>query len=564
MAILGTTGLKQFGGMVDEEWHIKLRGKRGVKLYREMSDNCAVIGAFLFAIEMFVRQVEWHSVPADEDNEQAVEAQKFLDSCIDDMAVTWDDFVAEVLTMLPFGWSLFEEVYKRRVGPDEVDPSRRSNHTDGRIGWRKFGVRAQDTLWKWELDEDGTIKGMWQWDMFARKGLVLIPIEKALLFRTRSAKNNPEGRSILRNSFRSWMRMKRIQDFEAIGIERELAGMPVFEVPVHLMDPNASVSDRAIRTSFEQLARRIRMDELHGLVIPTETDINGQPTGYKFRLATTGGRRAIDASKTIERYEKRITTTVLHDWVLLGQDKVGSFALSDSKTQASSTAVGGFLGIIKSVINRVAIPRLFRLNPEFPREVWPSLEHGDIEIPDLTMLGDFITKMIGSGALSPDNALERHIRQKGSLPEKQEDPDLTPMNADPARPGGSGRMDPQTRPRVPGQPVPSAVPATLTPEQQAAAVVAGVPAEGPPPTPADVGGAPTESAEVLLDPKLALNGAQVTAIVTLLTSVGDGTLPRESAIELIVAAFPISRDRAEAIMGTVGTAAFTPATGEAP
>ncbi len=444
-AIVGTTGLKHHGGMIDEEWHIKLKGKRGVRFYREMADNCAVVGAFLFAIEYFIRQVEWRVVPADE-SERGVAAAQFLEECIDDMSLTWEDFIAESLTELPFGWSYFEEVYKRRIGPDEEDPSKRSRFTDGRISWRKFAIRGQETLHRWELDEDGGIRGMWQWDPFAGKGMVFIPIEKALLFRTKSNKNNPEGRSVLRNAFRSWRFLRRMQEIEAIGIERDLAGYPVMEVPLRLLKTDATVGDKALRTAFERTIQSIRRDDREGALVPPEVDVNGKPTGYKLKLLTTGGRRQLDPDKVIRRYEHRILGTVLHDWILMGQDKVGSFALADTKTSASSLAVAGFLGSIASPINRISIPRLMKLNPEFDQEFWPTVERGDIEMPDLKELADFILTLTKGGALTPDAALERHLRHKGGLPERDEDPDLTPRNADPERPREPGRPANQTKP----------------------------------------------------------------------------------------------------------------------
>lgn len=52
--------------------------------------------------------------------------------------------------------------------------------------------------------------------------------------------------------------------------------------------------------------------------------------------------------------------------------------------------------------------------------------------------------------------------------------------------------------------------------------------------------------------KQALNGAQVTSLLELLNAVATGQLPRESAIELIVAAFPVDRMQAEQILGTIG------------
>ena len=128
--------------------------------------------------------------------------------------------------MLPFGYSVFEIVYKIRRGPNSRSPKFRSNFTDGLVGWRKIAMRAQDTISEWVIDEDGGIRGYYQ-NAAPNYETVFIPIEKSLLFRTEVNKNNPEGRSLLRNAYRSYYFLKRIQELEAIGIERELAGLPV-------------------------------------------------------------------------------------------------------------------------------------------------------------------------------------------------------------------------------------------------------------------------------------------------------------------------------------------------
>ncbi len=49
---------------------------------------------------------------------------------------------------------------------------------------------------------------------------------------------------------------------------------------------------------------------------------------------------------------------------------------------------------------------------------------------------------------------------------------------------------------------------------------------------------------------IALNGAQVTSLVQIARSVSLGELDRESAIEIITAAFPFDRTKAEQIIGT--------------
>jgi hypothetical protein len=56
---VGTTGLRQFGGYVLEEWLAQLAGRKAAWAYREMLDNDPVIGAIMFAITGMMRKVEW-------------------------------------------------------------------------------------------------------------------------------------------------------------------------------------------------------------------------------------------------------------------------------------------------------------------------------------------------------------------------------------------------------------------------------------------------------------------------------------------------------------------------
>src|SRR5688572_30911069 len=51
---------------------------------------------------------------------------------------------------------------------------------------------------------------------------VTIPIQRALLFRPRYMKGNPEGLSTLRNTYRAWYFKRNIEQLEAQGLEREL------------------------------------------------------------------------------------------------------------------------------------------------------------------------------------------------------------------------------------------------------------------------------------------------------------------------------------------------------
>jgi hypothetical protein len=423
---IGVSGLRVYGGILQEEFLKDLQGDRARKVYREMTDNDSIIGAMLFSIDMLLRQVEFRVEPADEDT--SGEWSDFCEQNMNDMSMTWDDTLSSILSMLPFGWSYHEIVYKQRNGPtadeggsDTASPQDEnpasSEYSDGLIGWRKLAIRAQDTLFKWEMDEKGGLQGMVQMapPNFAP---TLIPIQKALLFRTTAQKANPEGRSVLRNAYRSWYFKRRIEEIEGIGIERDLAGLPVLQAPARLFDPNASPTDKQALTGLETIVRNIRRDEQEGIVMPQAYDSNNNKM-YGLELLTTGGRRQFDTDSIVARYDQRMAMTVMEDFILLGHEKVGSFQLGTSKVELFATALAAWLDSICAVFNSYAFPRLLRLNG-VDEKLSPHLEHAEVERADLKELGGYILQMSQAGMpLFPDPVLEDHLRSIAGLPEQE-------------------------------------------------------------------------------------------------------------------------------------------------
>ena len=226
---LGTTGLRRYGPYVYEEFLPELRWPYAGKIYQEMSDNDPVIGAILYLAEMLIRGTSWSVEPASI-SEADVEAAKFLESCMHDMDVSWANTISEILSMLTYGFSFHEIVYKVRRGPNEASSRYKSKYTDGRIGWRRLPVRAQTSLHEWTFNNEGDVTAFVQMAEPDFK-IVSIPMSKGLLFRTRISRDNPEGKSLLRNAYRPWFFKKHFEEIEGIGIERDLAGFRVLKAP---------------------------------------------------------------------------------------------------------------------------------------------------------------------------------------------------------------------------------------------------------------------------------------------------------------------------------------------
>jgi len=413
MRELGVTGLQRQGGVVTEEYLRELQGDRWYKVVREMTDD-PIVGAVLFAIEMLMRQVSWQVKPAKMDNSDAKSSAEFVEECLNDMSFTWSDTLSEILTMLPYGWSLMETVFKIRGG-DSDDPKYNSKHNDGKIGWRKWSIRSQDTLSEWQFDDRGGIQGMVQQINIAPYTKVTIPIKKALLFRTSTRKNNPEGRSILRSSYRPFWFKRNIENIEGIGVERDLAGLPVAWVPPTILASDAGADEQAVLAAIKDIVVNIRRDDQEGVVYPLAYDVNGNKI-YDLTLMSSGGTRQFDTGAIINRYSALIAMSVLADFILIGHEKQGSFALSRTKSDMFMTALRSWLDSIADVINRYAIPQLLKVNNMDITKA-PTLVHGDVGRIDLEELGQYIVRLSSAGfELNLDSGLESYLRQQANLP----------------------------------------------------------------------------------------------------------------------------------------------------
>lgn len=416
---LGNTGLKRAAGIIDEEFLPQLRGRKAVAVYKEMSENDPLVGALLFAVDRLLRNVEWTVEPAGKSKEDA-QAAKLLETCMEDMSHPWGDFISEVLSCLVYGWSWHEIVYKRRRGPWERDSRSRSKFTDDYIGWRKMPIRAQETLVRWVFDDTGDVKAMLQMAP-PHYGTTILPIDRSLLFRYKQAKGNPEGISMLRNAYRPWYMKKRLEEFEAVGVERDLAGLPIVKVPAEFLRAKPGSEQAKIVDAFKKMVKSVRRDEQEGIVFPVSYDQDTKQPLYSFELLTSGGSRSFNTDQIIRRYEERILMTVLSDFILVGHQGTGSYSMHVDKTGIFRTSLNSIAQMIADTLNRFAVPRLFSINGWKPDEL-PMIVPSDVDAPDLNQLATFMSAMSSTGITwFPDGDLENFIRDVARLPKLDDD-----------------------------------------------------------------------------------------------------------------------------------------------
>ena len=575
--ILGTSGLYRTGGYVLEEFMRQLKGPRGLELLKEFTHNNPQAGAIRSLLHSLVRQVQWNVEQAKEpvDLAQAERSAMLLETARDDMEHTWHDFIAEALSMVEFGHAELEVIYKMRRGCDDVKMLN-SKYEDGLIGWRKMELRSQDSIERWEFDKDTfDLKGMWQRDNYVSR-YVFIPIERLVHFRTEKFKNNPEGRSLFRNAIIPYLRLKHIEDVEAIGIERDLTGLPTMEVPSEILHPNAPSDKKALRIAIERMLGAVKNNERGFALVPSSKNPDGTDSGWLFKLMASPGQRALDITKVKDSFKTDILQVFLAQFMQMGvqSNAVGSFAQHDSATNLFGLALGALLDNMEETINRGPVDNLMELNSFNPKD-YAHFKRGDVETPDLEKLGNLLEKLFVVGFVGPESEkLKQKIYDLANLPYEAKSEAAQ-------QPGGVKTADqlieehlPTGLPGAAEQGVASGESGGLKTADQLVAehLPGGLPsAQGAQPG-APVAGAPTNTATppgaspavagaaVPADTKLAdtaMNGAQLAGMLAVVQAVTEGTIPRDSGIAQLQIGFRLSVEDAEKVMGSAG-AGFKP------
>jgi hypothetical protein len=387
---LGKSGLKAWAGFVQEEFLHELRGPMGIRMYEEMRSNEPNIAGLLAAIEMVILSVEWRAVPASQEANDLA-AASFLEQAIENLESPWEDFLSDICTMFAFGWALFEEVYK---------------YEDGKIFWKKFAFRSQDSLFRWKFSEDSRkLEAMVQMPP-PDYTPIEIPIEKCVLFRTRAEKENPEGRSMLRPAYKPYFYKRVIEEIEAMGAERDLIGIPVMSAPF-----GASEAEIALA---KQIVESIKNDDQAGIVL---TAIGPEPQDkFEFKLVTGQGSsgRVSFTDRLIARYSNEMMMAALSQFLRLGQGGAGgSYALSSDQRDIFQIAIRGWMAKIRNTLNRGPVKKLLLLNGMRGKA---TLEHGQVGATSLQTLANFLNGGIQNGYLTPNRELEQFLRKQAELP----------------------------------------------------------------------------------------------------------------------------------------------------
>ena len=387
---LGDTGLNTNGwGEIGDEFLREWQGAgEKAKRVREMLSNSATVGALRLAVEMPIRAIEWQFVSDDGEDDPRL---ALLNDARAAMSHSWEDHITDALSFLWYGWSMFTITYQQ---------------DGGRLLWRKFRPLGHDTLQRWLFTPDGGMAGVQQWPHLWADA---IPIERMVVYRFRRNRGNPEGESLLRPAWPAWFYLKNIQQIEAIGIERDLAGLPVMTLPEHA-DTTDSDDPHTDIGRARAIVRNVRADEIGGLVLPF---------GWDFSLVSAAGAGKVHTDAVIDRYNRQILMSALSQFLALGMDNVGALATFQGGNDFFTLTLNAVADTIGETFTKFAAARLLELNG-YPAD-GVRLEHSPAGTVQPSQIADALTKLLGAGALSLTADDEVWLRGLFRLPPRNVD-----------------------------------------------------------------------------------------------------------------------------------------------
>lgn len=387
---IGFVGNKIFAGLPQDEYNTDLMFPQSTKVYDQMRRSDGQIAAVLSAMKLPIRSTKWYVEPEDEADYQelAQEVADFVhDNLFGGMKYSWDDHLREALTMLEFGFSVFEKVY-------------RYDTWNGRpvVFIDKYAPRVASSIWRFPQDEQYNIVEVEQINYMTGQ-IVNIPLNRCRVYTYNREGDNIVGISALRPAYKHWYIKDAIYSIVSVGIEKTLIGTPYGKLP-----KGTSEEDRQ---KVLDLLASVRAAEESGFTIPNDVDVS----------MLEGSKNPLDAMPFIEHHDTLIARSVLAQFINLGtmsSASGGSYALGN-------TMVDMFIMGLESVANYIQgeaqkdIEELviWNFGPDAPI---PQLKHKNISFRDMSQVAQALYWLGAGHLVEPDQDMENYIRDLFGMP----------------------------------------------------------------------------------------------------------------------------------------------------
>lgn len=375
--------------------------------YRDMKYDGIISGSMSF-IKAVLSKGDFYIQPHSNATKEEIKTVEAInDSLNNSKGFTKKRILNQWLSLLDYGCSLSEVVAERKGGkfvfsaisPIHLTTVQRFEMKDGMLQKLILNKPENDGLL---MDTSHT-----QEEVDGRK---------VLFIRLESDSDFPLGKSLLYGAYTAWRTKKILQEYEAIGVAKNLSGVLDIRVPSEYINKYYSEPNSLEAIYVDNMLEQASM--LHagkGSYILTASDATDNGV-KRFEVTTIGNAQgqSYDVGAAIARYNSEIQLSLQTMVLSMGTEGGGSFALSDNSTYLMTLFIENVRATIASEFQS-ALKHLWELNAH-NMEHLPHLSFEDVEPLDWDSFTKGWNRLLSSGGITPTEDLEAFLRESGKAP----------------------------------------------------------------------------------------------------------------------------------------------------
>ena len=412
---LGTHGYSVYAGYVDHaETARKLASHdERFKTFDDILVNTSIVAASVRYYLSLVGKAEWGFVPSEMDRD-GMYAERLEEILMSDIRTPWHRVVRRSAMYRFYGFSVQEWIIRRRAD-----------------GWLTYGdvrSRPQHTITRWDVDEEGLVRGMVQQNPQDQQYLYL-PRDKVLYILDDALSDLPTGIGLLRHLVAPAERLKRYEQLEGFGFELDLRNVPVMRAPLEEIARRVEAGEltpaqaSALLEPQRAFLRAHAQNEQRGMMLDskryaTHDEAQRPSTSPEYDLELLSGSQTnlADVGRSIQRLNREMARILGTDNLLLGETAVGSLALSKDKTGQFFLMVEGALTEIREQVIRDLVEPIWRMNG-WPDDMMPETTTQPVSSQDVEGVARVLRDMATAGSvLDPNDPAIDAVRDMMDLP----------------------------------------------------------------------------------------------------------------------------------------------------
>lgn len=414
----GITGTQLNGGVISgKERNASLTGLSWVSEAEEMLRTDPIVRRSWHMLKQTLLSASWRFEAGIESDPVADELARYcneafgFDGFSGQMSSSFEDQLSYLLEFIPVGYRYAEEIY--RVGLDSTGRSR--------IWLDQYADREPSAHNRWLSRDNQNLDGVLQNTVGVTYTPEPIPANKLLLLTLNRTGSNFEGVGMLRPVWWWWRTKQRVSNLMCVGVDRWAIPTPVVKVDRSQAE-SQGLTDGDIEAMIDDAEEQARS------FISTEQSYLVETGAVKFdTYAMQSNLYASAPLEIITKCDSQISSAFLAQFADLGNTETGARSVGEIHLSVFRRAAINLCDIVTSTINGVdrrgggTVGRLIKWNygAVDPSKL-PRLVHTGLDTDDLAESLNTLPALVTAGLLTPDDELERAIRDRlgaGELPE---------------------------------------------------------------------------------------------------------------------------------------------------